>query len=41
VKRALRRTNLSLVVKEKPGLEQIHYLIDKPYYVDQIKYKIE
>ena len=36
-----RRANLSMVIKEKSDLEQIYPLIDKPYYVDQIRYKIE
>jgi hypothetical protein len=35
------RANLSMVIEEKPDLEKIYPLIDKPYYVDQIRYKIE
>jgi hypothetical protein len=29
-----------MAAEEKPD-EQIYSLVDKPYYVDQIKYKIE
>ena len=39
--RTLRRANLSMLIEEKPDLEQIYSLVDKPYYVDQIRYKIE
>ncbi len=31
----------SLAVEERTDPEQIQSLIDKPYYVDQIKHKIE
>jgi hypothetical protein len=31
----------SLAVEEQTDPEQIQSLIDKPYYVDQIKHKIE
>ena len=30
-----------MVIEEKPDLDQIYYLIDKPYYVDMLKYKTE
>lgn len=30
-----------MVVEEKPDLDQIYSLMDKPYYVDMLKYKIE
>jgi hypothetical protein len=30
-----------MLIEEKPDLEQIYSLVDKPYYVDQIRYKIE
>lgn len=33
--------NLSMIVQEKADPEQIYTLIDKAYYVDQIKYKID
>ena len=33
--------NLSMIVHEKVKPEQIYTLIDKAYYVDQIKYKID
>lgn len=42
MKKALRRGNLSMLVEEeKLDSEQIYSLIDKPYYVDKGKYKIE
>ena len=42
MKKASRRANLSMLVEEeKLDSEQIYSLIDKPYYVDQGKYKIE
>ena len=33
--------NLSMIVHEEVKPEQIYTLIDKAYYVDQIKYKID
>jgi hypothetical protein len=33
--------NSSLVAEKRTDPEQIQSLIDKPYYVDQIKYKID
>jgi hypothetical protein len=33
--------NLSMIVHEKIKPDQIYTLIDKAYYVDQIKYKID
>lgn len=30
-----------MVIEEKPDIEQIYSLVDKSYYVDQIRYKIE
>jgi hypothetical protein len=33
--------NLSMIVQEKVKPDQIYTLIDKAYYVDQIKYKID
>ena len=33
--------NLSMIVLEKIKPDQIYTLIDKAYYVDQIKYKID
>ena len=33
--------NLSMIVYEKVKPDQIYTLIDKAYYVDQIKYKID
>jgi hypothetical protein len=38
--KTLPRANLSMAVEEEPD-EQIYSLVDKPYYVDQIKYKLE
>ena len=35
------KANLSKVIEEKPDIEQIYSLIDKPYYVDKVKYKTE
>jgi hypothetical protein len=35
------RANLSTVVEEKPDLELMYSLTDKPYYVDQVRNKIE
>jgi len=35
------KRNSSLVVKKRTDPEQIQSLIDKPYYVDQIKHKID
>jgi hypothetical protein len=35
------KRNSSLVAEKRTDPEQIQSLIDKPYYVDQIKYKIE
>ena len=32
---------LSMIVQEKVKPDQIYTLIDKAYYVDQIKYKID
>jgi hypothetical protein len=40
LKRTAHRANLSIVI-EKSDLEQIYSLVDKPYYVDQARYKIE
>jgi hypothetical protein len=34
-------SNLSMIVREKAKPDQIYTLIDKAYYVDQIKYKID
>ena len=33
--------NLSMIVHHKAKPDQIYPLIDKAYYVDQIKYKID
>jgi hypothetical protein len=33
--------NLSMIVHEKAKPDQIYMLVDKAYYVDQIKYKID
>ena len=33
--------NLSMIVHQKPKPDQFYPLIDKAYYVDQIKYKID
>jgi hypothetical protein len=33
--------NLSMIVHQKAKPDQIYLLIDKAYYVDQIKYKID
>jgi hypothetical protein len=41
LKRISRRADLSMVIEEKSNPEQIYSLIDKPYYVDTLKYKIE
>ena len=41
LKRTAHRANLSIVIEEKSDLEQIYSLVDKPYYVDQARYKIE
>ena len=41
MKRTSRRADLSIVIEEKPILDQIYSMIDKPYYVDVLKYKIE
>jgi hypothetical protein len=30
-----------MVLEEMPNLEQIYSLVGKPYYVDQVRYKIE
>jgi hypothetical protein len=41
LKRKLSRANLSMVIEENPNLEQIYPFIDKPYYVDQVRDKID
>jgi hypothetical protein len=33
--------NLSMIVRDNAKPDQIYTLIDKAYYVDQIKYKID
>jgi hypothetical protein len=33
--------NLSIIVQKKYEHEQIYTMIDKAYYVDEVKYKIE
>lgn len=33
--------NLSIIVQEKSEPEQVYTMIDKAYYVDQFKYKME
>jgi hypothetical protein len=35
------QADLPMVIEEDPNLNQIYPLIDKPYYVDVLKYKIE
>jgi hypothetical protein len=34
------RGTLSLVLEEKPNLEQIYSLVGKPYYVNQVSYAV-
>jgi hypothetical protein len=42
MKRVSSRANSSLLVEEeKLDSEQIYSLIDKPYYIDKVKYKTE
>jgi hypothetical protein len=41
MKKASGRANSSMLVEEELDSEQIHSLIDKPYYVDKAKYKTE
>jgi hypothetical protein len=46
IKRPLKKASLGAdlsmeIAEDKPDVDQIYSLVDKPYYVDRVKYKVE